>query len=143
MLLESLLEKNKNLELMPINDIVDDKLYDALIMQSQQLKNQEDISFNGSLYSVIFNPLNGVLAAACWLEDNGSLFSPHFIVFKEFRYRGLFTKMLLDCVDKYNKIKTYRHNYPMIVNAINPEITTTLLKHGFKQYKGESYIYQS
>ena len=58
MLFESLIRSEESLELIPINDISDDDLYDSLVIQSQNLKNQENISFNGSLYSVIFNPKN-------------------------------------------------------------------------------------
>ena len=143
LLLESLLNTSEDLQLIPVNDIDDDNLYDNLIVQSQKLKNQETIGFNGSIYSVIFNKETGELASACWLEDNASVFSPHFIVSKNYRNLGLFTRMLLDAIKKYILLKKYRDDYPMIVNAINPEITNTLIKNNFKKYKDNSYIYNS
>ena len=141
MLFESLIRSEESLELMPINDISDDDLYDSLVIQSQNIKNQENISFNGSLYSVIFNPKNGKLVGACWLEDNAKLLSPHFIILQDYRKKGLFGRMLLDTIGKYKSLSKYRNNYQMIVNAINPDIVSTLLKNGFKKYKDQSYIY--
>lgn len=140
-----LLEKlqKPNLSIKDINDIEDDTLYDNLISQAEELKNLQEISFNGDLMFVIYDTNTNELAAASWLESNTGVFSPHFIVKPSYRGLKLYPELFNANVNKYKKMKEVRTNYNFLLNAVNNDLGSVATKYGFEPYKNldNYYVY--
>lgn len=135
-------EFDENIIISDINDIDDDELYDTLMQQSEELREERGLSFNADLFQVGFT--NNALLGGTWIENNPSVFSPHIII-KEGVNSMVFIKLLNGLIQKYLKMKELRgEEYQFIANIVNDKLARIIGRYGFIPYGDQenTFIYQ-
>jgi hypothetical protein len=123
---------NEEIKILRINDIEDDKVFDVISAQADDLAKNSEIGFGSAEpFGVIIN--NNELMGATWLETSGN-FTFHIIIKPVHRGKGLSKILLDDLMKKYVEKKEYMgQDYKIVVNVVNEKLAGTLAKHyGFK-----------
>lgn len=131
LLRESLIRES--VEMVRINDIEDDNLYDEMLAQAEQLA-KSDIGFGSAEPFGLLIKDGRELVGATWLETSGN-FTWHIVIKPEYRGKGLSKLLLDDLMTKYEQMKSYKgEDYKVMVNVVNDKLASTLAKHyGFKR----------
>lgn len=136
LLIKKLLRENlikESVQLIRVNDIESDELYDSMINQSKDLAKGE-IGFGAAEPFGLLIKDNRELVGATWLESSGN-FTFHIFIKPEYRGKGLSKLLLDDLMSKYQQMKSYKgDDYKIMVNVVNDKLGDTLInKYGFEK----------
>lgn len=119
----------ENIDVLRVDDIDDDELYDSVMIQAKELTKDGEISYgNADLFGVITD--GSRLIGATWVNVSSGVFEFHIQIKPRYRGKGYSKLLLDDLFKKYNEMISYRGNdFKIRVNVVNDKLAKTLAKY--------------
>jgi GNAT superfamily N-acetyltransferase len=112
-----------------LDDIESDELYDKLVDDVNNLRNNsKEVSFGlADVYEVIYDTKTNELIGASWFELS-NIFSFHIIIVDEYRSKGFGSLLIDSAMKQYEKEKNKRSgDYPIRLNVVNDLLVNKLI----------------